>query len=125
MDIRFNPAYGDIEISEKDINVSFNTSEIALQRILVALKTNFKDYELSPYYGADIDKFIGQGIDKKLAEDIKKTIERTVLDENILDTRQINIPYIIRKNSIEFRIIIPNKESISLSYIKDKGFKIE
>ena len=37
----------------------------------------------------------------------------------------VNIPYIINKNTIEYRIIIDGLKSIQFSFIKDKGFKVK
>ena len=68
----------------------------------------------------------GESISVQLAENIKSVILENILKENTaVYAYDVNIPYIINKNTIEYRIIIDGLKSIQFSFIKDKGFKVQ
>lgn len=126
MNINFNTAYGDINIIDNDIDVNVFNDEEFIQNTIQALKTNEYDYALAPTYGANLDSYIGESISIQLAENIKSVILENILKENTaVYAYDVNIPYIINKNTIEYRIIIDGLKSIQFSFIKDKGFKVQ
>lgn len=126
MNINFNTAYGDINIIDNDIDVNVFNDEEFIQNTIQALKTNEYDYALATTYGANLDSYIGESISVQLAENIKSVILENILKENTaVYAYDVNIPYIINKNTIEYRIIIDGLKSIQFSFIKDKGFKVQ
>lgn len=126
MNINFNTAYGDINIIDNDIDVNVFNDEEFIQNTIQTLKTNEYDYALAATYGANLDSYIGESISVQLAENIKSVILENILKENTaVYAYDVNIPYIINKNTIEYRIIIDGLKSIQFSFIKDKGFKVQ
>ena len=125
MDINFNTSYGDISIVSNDISMIKTREKDLVQKIIQTLRTNFKDYELSENYGCNLDSYVGLPITPKLAEEIKNNIIFSIKKENdLLYAVNINVPYIIEKNTIHYRIIIDGLDTIKYSFVKDKGFKL-
>ena len=125
MDINFNTSYGDINIVSNDISMIKTREKDLVQKIIQTLRTNFKDYELSENYGCNLDSYVGLPITPKLAEEIKNNIIFSIKKENdLLYAVNINVPYIIEKNTIHYRIIIDGLDTIKYSFVKDKGFKL-
>lgn len=125
MDINFNTSYGDINIVNNDISMIKTREKDLVQKIIQTLRTNFKDYELSENYGCNLDSYVGLPITPKLAEEIKNNIIFSIKKENdLLYAVNINVPYIIEKNTIHYRIIIDGLDTIKYSFVKDKGFKL-
>lgn len=125
MDINFNTSYGDINIVNNDISMIKTREKDLVQKIIQTLRTNFKDYELSENYGCNLDSYVGLPITPKLAEEIKNNIIFSIKKENdLLYAVNINVPYIIEKNTVHYRIIIDGLDTIKYSFVKDKGFKL-
>lgn len=126
MNINFHPSYGDIVLKNNDLLMVNNREEDSLQNIIQVLRTNYGDYLLNPNYGADLDRFIGQPVSKTLASTISKSIEMSIRDANVVPYHvKIQVPYVIRKNTIYYRIMIEGYKTIKYTYVNDKGFRIE
>ena len=124
--INFNTAYGDISVIGNDIEIVRGYSKKTTQDIIRLFKTNERDYELNVHYGLDLDRFIGQAISELLATEIKNSIEDALIKNEILkDLSNLQILYMIVENTINFRILIPGIDSISVDFLQEKGFEIE
>lgn len=120
MDFDFSVAYGDVHLSDANDFIALPEEQLKLQRIIQTLKTSEGDYAFLPEYGADIESYIGRGIDEELATDIQKTIQTALLAERI---NVIGIPFIIKGHTIHFRIKVEGfSASVPLDFVKDKGF---
>ena len=125
MDINFNTSYGDISIVNNDINITKTKEKDLVQKIIPTIRTNYKDYEFSEDYGCNLDTYIGLEVSPALAEEIKNNILFNIKKENdLLYSVDIDIPYIIEKNTIHYRIMIDGLDTIRYSFVKDKGFKL-
>lgn len=124
--INFNTAYGDISIIGNDIEIVRGYSKKTTQDIIRLFKTNERDYELNVNYGLNLDRFIGQAISELLATEIKNSIEDALIKNEILkDLSNLQLLYMIVENTINFRILIPGIDSISVDFLQEKGFEIE
>lgn len=126
-DINFNIAYGDLTLGkDSDLSILRRDEEVIYQKIVQVLKTNYLDYENFPEYGANLDGYLGTPISEELAKTIQTNTLRRLNEEyvtNKLD--QNNLPYMIRGNSIYFRVIIPGLQTVKFGFYKGKGFKVE
>ena len=125
MDINFNTSYGDISIVNNDINIIKTKEKNLVQKVIQTIRTNYKDYEFSEDYGRNLETYIGLEVSPELAEEIKNNILFNIKRENdLLYSVDIDIPYIIEKNTIHYRIMIDGLDTIRYSFVKDKGFKL-
>lgn len=125
MDINFNTSYGDISIVNNDINIIKTKEKDLVQKVIQTIRTNYKDYEFSKDYGCNLETYIGLEVSPALAEEIKNNILFNIKKENdLLYSVDIDIPYIIEKNTIHYRIMIDGLDTIRYSFVKDKGFKL-
>lgn len=124
--INFNTAYGDISIIGNDVEIIRGYSKKTAQDIIRLFKTNERDYELDVSYGLDLDRFIGKAISDLLAVEIKNSIEDTLIKNEIIkDLSNLQILYMIIENTINFRIMLPGIDSITVDFLQEKGFEIE
>lgn len=124
--INFNTAYGDISIIGNDVEIIRGYSKKTAQDIIRLFKTNERDYELDASYGLDLDRFIGKAISDLLAVEIKNSIEDTLIKNEIIkDLSNLQILYMIIENTINFRIMLPGIDSITVDFLQEKGFEIE
>ena len=124
--INFNTAYGDISIIGNDVEIIRGYSKKTAQDIIRLFKTNERDYELDVSYGLDLDRFIGKAISDLLAVEIKNSIEDALIKNEIIkDLSNLQILYMIIENTINFRIMLPGIDSITVDFLQEKGFEIE
>lgn len=124
--INFNTAYGDISIIGNDVEIIRGYSKKTAQDIIRLFKTNERDYELDANYGLDLDRFIGKAISDLLAVEIKNSIEDALIKNEIIkDLSNLQILYMIIENTINFRIMLPGIDSITVDFLQEKGFEIE
>lgn len=124
--INFNPAFGDISFIGNDIELIRDTNKATYQEIVRLFKTNKKDYELNENYGLNFETYFGTPVSEELAEEIKKSIEdKLALNEIVVNISNVEIIYIIDKNTIHFRIIIPGLSTIRVDFLQEKGFELE
>ena len=124
-DINFNPAYGDITILRNDIIKNPTEIEDKYQKMVLLFKTNFNDFKYSPRWGLDLDSYIGMSVDNTLAERIKYKITSALINEKIVNNEDnLEVLYIIGKNTINFRVLIKGLKSLNLSFMKEQGFKL-
>lgn len=124
--INFNVAYGDISLVGNNLDIIRNDSKKITQDIIRLFKTDERDYELNRSYGLDLDRFKGKPISELLAEEIKTSMEDNFIKNGIVyDLNYLQILFIILENTINFRIMIPGMDSISLNFLQEKGFELE
>lgn len=125
MNINFNTSYGDISFSGNDVEINYELEKESIQNVIQNLKTNFNDYALDKSYGANLDHYIGESIDIRLAENIKTILLENIQKEITVPEHDINIFYIIKDNTIEYRILLEGFSGLRVSFVKDKGFRVE
>lgn len=124
--VNFNTAYGDISIVGNDIEIVRGYSRKTTQDIIRLFKTNERDYELNINYGLDLERFFGRPVSELLGTEIKNSIEDALIKNEILtDLSSLQILYMIVENTINFRIMLPGIDSITVDFLQEKGFEIE
>lgn len=125
-DINFNTSYGDISFTSGKLDFLVKDSTVVLQKIIQVLKTNFGDYKHFPEYGAGIEDYLGRPVSRFLADQIQKEVLDAINYEEVLPRlSKSNLPYIIKGNSIYYRLMIEDLFTLKLNFDRDKGFKIE
>lgn len=119
--VNFNVDYGDLSVDAPTLPTS---DQEVVQAIHTLLKTEFGDYRLRPEFGIDFQKWIGSPISTVLADSIKNELLARLNSNPKIRERKLEIPYIINKNTIVFRIILKGIDSIDFSFVKDKGVKV-
>ena len=69
-DLKVDPLYGDFELDNNDIKLIKKPIDILKDTVIERYKTNIGDFRLNMAYGANLDRYIGQGIDTNLVENI-------------------------------------------------------
>lgn len=124
--INFNASYGDLAITKaNDIATVPSLDEEVTQCLHTLLKTEYKDYRLSPNYGVDFQKWLGLTINKQLAETIKLELESKMKAIPQVASRSPAVMYILEKQSIIFRITVKGIDTpIDFSFTRDKGVRV-
>lgn len=122
--IDFNTAYGDISFVGRDLELIRDPDQYLVQELIALFKSNKKDYPLFPKYGMDLESYIGRPVSEALAIEIQTAMIKKI-QENRIYLGTIDIPYIIDKHTIHYRIMIPGMTSLNLSFLQEKGFEIE
>ena len=124
-DINFNPAYGDITILRNDIIKNPTEIEDKYQKMVLLFKTNFNDFKYSHQWEKKKKTYIGMSVDNTIAERIKYKITSALVNEKIVNNEDnLEVLYIIGKNTINFRVLIKGLKSLNLSFMKEQGFKL-
>ena len=121
-DIKIDSQYGDIEIYGGDIILSKRNKEILKHTIIDRFKTSFNDYLLSPDYGANLEVFLGRGIDNKLAEDLHTAFRYSLTYDSFVENSELDIVPLIVNNSIKMYTYVSTAEedvSIIATYNKE------
>lgn len=118
---------GDISFENNDIKIISGTLAVRLQALKDLLKTNFKDYYFYPLLGANLDSFIGRGIDLKLKTEMERVLTLSILDSELFEQNEFAIYSIINNNSIIFRIMLKEDtdEIIQVTYSTSIGITID
>lgn len=121
-DIKIDPLYGDIEITGGDLVLSKKRKEILIHTIIDRYKTSFNDYLLSPNYGANLEVFIGRGIDNRLMEDIQTAFRYSLTYDNFVDSNELEIIVIKIDNTIKIYTYVNTEQeeiAITTTYSKE------
>ena len=128
-DIKMNSLYGDMEFKNNDMVMSSRSSEILRHTAIERYKTNLNDFSLNPYYGADIERFIGKGIDSDLISSIVASLRYSLTYDDFIDNRSLEIvPVIINQNDLKLYTYIKSGDSdieITATYNNDGVFEID
>lgn len=82
-DIEFDD-YGDFDLVSGDISVLTDKTLILRQNVIDRLKTSFRDYDLYPNLGADLNSCIGKSNSEALAQRVKENINYTLTFDGFL-----------------------------------------
>lgn len=124
--INFNTAYGDLSIVNGDIQITRNTDKVDTQAIINYFKTNEEDCRLTPDFGFHIDKYIGRPVSEELATEITLDMTSGILGLGVIDSESdLEIMSLIKEHSIFFRLLFSDRDSLSFTFIKDEGFRLE
>jgi len=117
-DLDFDTHIGDFVIERDYINKIDRRREILKNIIRERLKTNFDDIYNYPEYGANIQQFIGQGLDNNLKEKIKNQTITALTYDNLLGVGDIETHLSILENILYFRMFIINifEEPLSIGF---------
>lgn len=111
-DIKINSEYGDIEILGGDLVLSKTNKEIAKHVIIERFKTNLNDFQLNPNYGANLEEYLGRGINNKLIEEIVTRLRFILTYDNYFNSSEIELlPVILDKNSIKIMLYLTTSEN--------------
>ena len=107
--------YGDFEISNNDIVTERNQLVILKNVIIERYKTNFNDFILKPNYGANLDRFIGKGMDKDMIENIVFSLKKSLTYDNFINVNDIEIIPIVLPNMLRiFTYITTPNDTLSI-----------
>ena len=123
--IDFNTGYGDISFVGNDIELLRQEDKVTVQDIINIFKTNKQDYYLFPEFGMNLDKYIGRSVSRSLALSMQDTIVTKLSEYTGIEESSIQLPFVIEKNKIIFRLMIPGIKTINLSFLKETGFRVE
>lgn len=114
-DIKINSTYGDIEIVGGDLVLNKNTQQILKDVIIERFKTNSNDFLLYPDYGADLDSYLGKGIDLKLLEDITTSLRYSLTYDNYLNNNEVSVVGLLLNNSIKLYVyVVINEQEVKI-----------
>lgn len=128
LDFNFNSDFGDFIFESDYIQVIDRKKEILKNIIVERLKTNFEDIFKYPYYGANIEKYIGQGITPDLVAEIKEKTVNSLIFDNLLELTDINAYTFVKEGILYFRLYINNlfSDPLSVGFTAGKGdFRID
>lgn len=113
-DLKVDPLFGDFEIRGNDIAVNRSNKSILKDTIIERFKTSFNDFILNPNYGANLNRFLGRGISKPLADELVTSFRYSLTYDNYVSNDELDIIPVILDNSIQIYvyIIIDNKEEL-------------
>lgn len=115
---------GDFEISFNDLKTVKGNEQVRIHALQDYLRSNFKDYALTPNLGADLDRFIGRGIDQFLQRELEVYIKSAIVNSTLYTSDEFAVYSLINKNQLVFRIVITQMadEIIQMSYTTSGGF---
>ena len=103
------------EISNNDIVTERNQLVILKNVIIERYKTNFNDFILKPNYGANLDRFIGKGMDKDMIENIVFSLKKSLTYDNFINVNDIEIIPIVLPNMLRiFTYITTPNDTLSI-----------
>ena len=124
--INFNDGFGDISFKNGDIDIVRDRDKTDILFLIKYFKTSYDDIEVIPEFGLDIDYYIGKPIDTELAETLKTRIQKALITNKIIIRESdAEVLYIIKKNTIYFRLVLSDRESYNFKFLKEIGFDTE
>lgn len=117
-DLNFDTHIGDFVIERDFIQKIDRRREILKNIIKERLKTNFDDIYNYPNYGANIQQFIGQGLDNNLKDKIRSQTIRSLTYDGLLNRNDIEAHLNIIGNILYFIMFIINifEEPLSIGF---------
>ena len=114
-DFYFDNDFGDMTIINDQVYIPKSTNKILKQVITDRIKSAINDYFYMPLYAANLDKYIGTGIDKDTIPDIENSIIVSLTGDNFLSKNSINIYSNIINNITYIRIFITTQDNTQLN----------
>lgn len=105
-DLKMDSNYGDFEIIGGDIFLNKNKKEILKDVIIERFKTSSNDFILNPEYGADLERYLGKGIDQRLKESLLTSFKYSLTYDGFIDNNELDIVIIQVKNQFNIFVYI-------------------
>lgn len=106
--------YGDFTFTGNTIKKLKNAEEVIYQNVYKFIKSNIGDYELEPYYAADLQRHIGKGLDLSVSSDIEKRLRNDIIKQGLVPEQYIDIYSIIDVNTLYLRVIMFDSENYTI-----------
>lgn len=99
-DLKIDSNYGDFEIVNNDLVMFRKSKDILRNTVIERYKTNFNDIVIDPYYGANLDKYIGKGISKPLIEQITNSMKVCLTYDGFVEQGDLTIVPIVLDDNV-------------------------
>ena len=118
---------GDFEISNNDIMVITGNMKVRIQALKDFLRSNYNDYAYNPNMAANLDVFIGRGIDENLKAEFDDYLKRGIIASKLFEASEFNVYSVISGSTLVFRIILREAEDeiIQITYSTALGVTID
>ena len=100
-EIKVDSNFGDFELENNDLKTTRNPTEVLVDTVIERYKTNYKDFILNPNYGANLQQYLGKGVNHALADSIVTSFKYILTYDNFLSLTEVRITPIILGNSIK------------------------
>lgn len=128
-DLKINSFYGDLDFLDGDLSLTNSNIEILKDVVTERLKTNFNDFILNPTYGANLDGYLGKGIDNALIKELKFSIKRCLTFDGFISSDNLDVLEIELENSLKILLYVSANEGdimIETNYDYEQGsFTVE
>lgn len=118
---------GDFEIANNDIKMVNGNLNVRIQALKDFLRSNYGDYIYNPNMAANLDVFIGRGIDERLKAEFEDYLRRGIISSKIFEASEFNVYSIILGSTLVFRVILKEAEDeiIQITYSTALGVTID
>lgn len=127
-DLKIDSQYGDFSITNNDLVCTRNNLDNLKDVVIERYKTNAKDFLLVPTYGANLERFIGKGIDQSLINNIVTNLKYSLTYDKFVNLNELEIIPIILNDKLRLFTYITigdNKLAVESIYDYKEGvFKI-
>lgn len=115
-DILIDSFFGDIELVNNDVVVSTKPKDILKNVVIERYKTNYGDFILDPNSGAGLDKYVGKGLDKNLADNVATQFRYALTYDNFISNEDLEIYTFIINNVLHIQTYIQmNNEVLTIN----------
>lgn len=119
-DLKVDSNYGDLELVNNDLKTETRRLFLLKNTIIERYKTNINDFKLNASYGANLDRFIGRGIDNRLVENIITSFKFCLTYDNFIDSTLLEILPVVVNNTVKlYTYINIGNETISIETTYD------
>lgn len=120
---------GDFLIENNDLKMIRGSLNVRIMCLKDLIRTDIGDYFYLKNLGANQDRFLGRGIDKKLELEVVEFLKNAIIYSQLFDESEFNIYSIASVNSIFIRIFINEggmeEKTINLTYEQDTGVYLD
>ena len=114
-DLDFDNSYGDMVLVGDQVHIPNSKNRILKQGVIDRVKSNFNNYPLNGSFGANLDSYIGKGLDQNKVASIESAIRVSLTNDSFLSSSAIEIYSIILKNDLYIRIYILTPENTRIT----------
>lgn len=119
---------GDFTLENNDIKLIQGSLETRVQSLKDLLRTSYGDYFYFKSLGADIESYLGRGVDTTLQLEVENHIKNVIITSLIFDASEFTIYSLVDIDTIHIRIFISEdtdeEETIDLTYKTETGVKL-
>lgn len=119
---------GDFSLENNDIKLIQGSLKVRVQALKDLLKTSFGDYFYIKNLGADLENFIGKGIDQAFQLEVENHIKNVIISSSLFDSSEFNVYSLVDINTIHLRIFLlentEEEETVDLTYKAEEGIKL-